>query len=573
MEENTNNSSKKLPIYEKNDIEKCIEKFKTHIINNINDIPKIKDNLLKFSLEKKTESEFMSSISLKIYLKLLSSNKNSTLKEWLEETLSQRNSYKEKLEKFLEINKFKGDPLGGGENEEGGGWNNFFDKTEIKHLISIDVDRTFQDRDLFCEPSIKEIEYNVLFLFAENNQPISYKQGMNDILSMLIFILYPYYTNSNNKNYNNEEFDKWVGDPNNYAKDIYNFFHDEDEFQSDLYYLMTNLMKLGINKFFEENSEKEKTDNYLVKRCDSIFDKIKIQNNKLFYHFINNKLDIGVILQRWIKCLFTREFHPKDCSIIWFIILSDEIINPSNELIYIDFICIAMIDYISDDLLKKDQNECFQRLFNYPPLESINILLSLAEKIKSNFSKKSQNNLENRDLKNNESGKNSNNKTSSGSMANFLFSLNNNTNKNNNKNQVNKKPNLMFGGNYTNSKINENSNQKNNQTINKQQISHKKVPMFGSDKAPMFPNDKTNKIGKEKIPMFGNFNNNSKSNKNSNAFPTSTFINSKSFHVSNEENVKMLNELRNLVESYTKEFSSDDKMKIGFLIDQLSKEL
>ena len=50
---------------------------------------------------------------------------------------------------------------------------------------------------------------------------------------------------------------------------------------------MTNLMKLGINKFFKENSEKEKTDNYLVKRCDIIFDKINIQNNKFLYHFIS----------------------------------------------------------------------------------------------------------------------------------------------------------------------------------------------------------------------------------------------------------------------------------------------
>ena len=557
MEENDNT---KKYIYEKKNIEKCIEKFKTHILNNINDINKIKDNLLNLSLDKKTESEFIGAFSLKLYLNILSSNKNTKLKELLEETLSKRNLYKEKLNNLTEINKNNEHPLDNKEIEEKDGPKNFYDITEAKNLINLDIEKAFQDIDLFSDPSIKEIEYNVLFLFAENNQPIYYKKGMSDILAMIILILYPYYTKSENKNYNNEEFDKWAADPNNYVKDIYNYFHDEDEFQSDLYYLMTNLMKLGVNKFYEENIEEKKEENYLVKRCDNIIEKIKVQNNKLFNHFINNKIEIEDILQRWIKSLLTREFYPKDCSIIWYIILSNEIINPSEYLIYIDYFCIAMIDYISDELLEKDQNECFNRLSNYPYLENINEILSLAEKIKSNYTIKIQsNNVENNNKNNSENTKN---KSGSGSMANFLFSAKSNNNINNTSNKSNKKPNLMFGGDYNNSKKNENLNQKKTQEINKQQILHKKIPLFGDEKVPMF--------GKQKVPMFGNINNN---NKNSNGFPTSTFINTKSYTVSNEENIKMLNELKSLIESYTKEFTSDDKMKIGFLIDKLSKEL
>ena len=589
MEDN-NNSSKELPKNDKKDIEQCILKFQSHILDNINDIEKIKNTLLNISKERKTESELMSSFSLKIYLNTLSTNKDTTLKTWLLETLSQRNSYKEKLKNLLQINQFKGDPLGGGENGEGGGWNNFFHKTDIKNLINLDVDRTFQERELFRESTIKEIEFNVLFLFAENNKPINYKQGMNDILAMLIFTLYPYYTKCENKEYNNELFEKWVNEPSNYIKDIYNFFHDEDEFQSDLYYLMNNLMKLGINKFYEESKDEEKKENYLIKRCDNIFEKIKIQNFQLYYHFINNKLDLGIILQRWIKCLFTREFHPKDCILILDIILSNEVINPSGELIYIDYFCIAMIDFISEELLKKDQNECFKRLFTYPTLESVDTLINLAEKIVNKKSNKIDNN--------NNSNENilEPKKTSKkgGSMADFLFSstktnsnsnnniikinninnkstsisnlLNNNTNNNNNSTSNNnllnnssnisnkkaKAPNLMFGGNYSNIKNNGSTystkvnNQKNNQQI---------IP--------------------KKIPLFGNINNNSQDNKNKSQKKnfTPNFENIRAYHVSNVENVKMLNELKGLVDYYIKEFSYEDKMKIGFLIDKLSKEL
>ena len=586
MEEN-NTSSKELPKYDKKDIEQCILKFQNHILNNINDIEKIKNTLLNLSKERKTESELMSSFSLKIYLNTLSTKKDATLKTWLEETLSQRNSYKEKLKNLLQINQFKGDPLGGGENGEGGGWNNFFDKTEIKNLINLDVERTFQERDLFCESSIKEIEYNVLFLFAENNQPINYKQGMSDILAMLIFTLYPYYTKSENKEYNNELFEKWVNEPSNYIKDIYNFFHDENEFQSDLYYLMNNLMKLGVNKFYEDN--KDKNENYLIKRCDNIFEKIKKQNYQLYYHFINNKLDLGVILQRWIKCLFTREFHPKDIILILDTILYNEVNNPSGELIYIDYFCIAMVDFISEELLKKDQNECFKRLFTYPPLESIDTLITLADKIKSNKNDNISNNINENNL---ESKKSSTKKVGSGSMADFLFSskktnnnsssnntikinntnnsstsmasfFNNNTNNNNtnisnlpnntNNNKKAKAPNLMFGGNYTNNKKTEPANSANTITQKNSQQTNPK-----------------------KIPMFGNINNNSQDNKNKNQIKP-TFIpnlgNTRSYTVSNEENVKNLNELKALVDFYIKEFSYEDKMKIGFLIDKLSKEL
>ena len=44
-----------------------------------------------------------------------------------------------------------------------------------------------------------------------------------------------------------------------------------------------------------------------------------------------------------------------------------------------------MFDYISENLLKHDQNECFLCLFKYPPFQTIDILINLAEKIKANI--------------------------------------------------------------------------------------------------------------------------------------------------------------------------------------------
>ena len=281
-----------LPTYDKYNFEKCTFSFRRHILNYINNIPEIKKNLLSFSLDGKTGLEYMRSFSWKIYLNTLSSSVNTSLKTWLEETHNMRLEYQKKIKELLNVRKYRGDPLGGGTGEE---WGDFFDKADIKHLIKIDVDRTFQDRDLFCENSIKEIENNILYIFAKGNQPTSYKQGMNDILAMLIYSLYPYYIKSYITNYNPELFEKWAKEPLNNIKDIYCFFHDENEFQSDLYYLMVNLMKLGVNKFYEDLDLQKypgETKNYLVKRCEYISEKkIKLQNSRLYYHFVSIGLD------------------------------------------------------------------------------------------------------------------------------------------------------------------------------------------------------------------------------------------------------------------------------------------
>ena len=584
MENNKKNISK-LPTYDKNNLENTLFNFQRHILNYIDNIPEIKKNLLFFSLDGKTGNELVRSFSWKIYLKTLSSEKNTTLKTWFEETLSQRKAYKKKVKDLLLISKFKGDPLGGmaiGGNKEGSGWGDYFDKADIKHLIKIDVDRTFQDRDLFCESSIKEIENNILYIFAKGNQPTSYKQGMNDILAMLIYSLYPYYIKSDITNYTPELFEKWAKEPLNYIKDIYCFFHDETEFQSDLYYLMVNLMKLGVNKFYEDvDLEKNpgETKNYLVKRCEYISEKkIKLQNNRLYYHFVNIGLDSGIILQRWIKCLFTREFHPQDCSVIWDAILANEVMEPSGELIYVDYFSIAMMDFISDELLRKDQSECFKRLFQYPPLESMTTLISLTTKIKPKiielekseklkeieWKEKSERNKQqlneiaekNQKLRKELEQNIAMNKQNSGNNMNtYLF-----------QNQMNlaQNPNPMFINNqnmFLSPQFNQFSNQ---------QVFPNMNLMFNNNINNI--NNISNINNVNNINNINNVNNINNTNDNKEKKEKSTLDIIKTKYVVNDEEKKeMINEIKSIMNKYKINFSNEDRMKVDYLFERLGK--
>ena len=581
MEQNKNTSSQ-LPQYDKNNLEKTLFNFQRHILNYINNIPEVKKNLLFFSLDGKTGSELMRSFSWKLYLNTLSSDKNTTLKTWCEETLSQRKAFKKKVKELLTISKFKGDPLGGmpTSGSSGSGWGDFFDKADIKHLIKIDVDRTFQDRDLFCENSIKEIENNILYLFAKGNQPTSYKQGMNDILAMLIYSLYPYYIKSDIKNYNTELFEKWEKEPLNHIKDIYSFFHDENEFQSDLYYLMVNLMKLGVNKFYEDIDLKKnpkETKNYLVKRCEFISEKkLKLQNSRLYYHFVNIGIDSGIILQRWIKCLFTREFHPQDCSVIWDAILANEIMEPSGELIYVDYFSIAMMDFISDELLRKDQSECFKRLFQYPPLESMTTLISLTTKIKPKIMELEKGEI----LKEIEwKEKAERNKQQLNEIAEVNQKLrkeleqNIAMNKQNNINNINNINNFMFANQMNMGQI------PNNMFINNQNMILS--PQFTQLNQQMFPqmnlmlnnnvNNNSN-INNTNVNVNTNVNNNINTNNNKDKKEKSTIdIIKTNYIVNDEEKTKMINEIKFIMNKYKLNFSNEDRMKVDYLFERLEK--
>ena len=550
-------SLSKLPTYDKNNLDQCLFSFQRHILNYMDNIQNMKKSLLYLSIDGKSGNELIRSFSWKIYLNTLSSDKNASLKKWLEETLSQRKAFKKTLKQLFTISKFKGDPLGGlstsSSENKGSGWGDFFDKADIKHLIKIDVDRTFQDRDLFCENSIKEIEQNILYLFAKQNQPTAYKQGMNDILAMLIYSLYPYYTKSNITNYTPELFEQWAKEPLKNIKDIYCFFHDENEFQSDLYYLMLNIMKLGVNKFYEDIDLKKnpnETKNYLVQRCENVSDKkIKLQNSRLYYHFANIGLDSGIILQRWIKCLFTREFHPQDCSVIWDAILANEVMEPSGELAYVDYFAVAMMDFISDELLRKDQSECFKRLFHYPPLESMTTLISLAEKIKPNIIK-----LEKDETKKEAERKEilERNKKQLDEIAEQNQKMRKEYEQNlaMNKNMGNNMNNFMFMN-----PMFMNNNMVNNMVPN------------------MYFNPNMNMMLNNNNIIINNINNaNTNVIKDSDKKEKSALdIIKTSSTLNNEEKVKMMDEIKTIMNKYKIYFSNEDRTKVDFLFEKLYK--
>ena len=459
----------------KNNINELSLIFKDKILLN----PYRVEDLKRFAIEAKLSKENLRPIAWKIFLGVLPNT--TSLREWVEIISNQREEYKKKLKKFCKIKKFVGDPLGGGKKKKKN--EGPVEDTDLKELINKDLDRTHQEMELFLQNKIKNILANVLYIWSKENSVVSYRQGMNELLAIIFIAFYPFYFACTRKpKTTKEDIIEYLKDINLYKDDIYIFFHDEDEIQSDLFYTFEALMKKGMTNLFDphilqkdepgykmyeifpqmwKDDSNENKPTYVYRRSSLLIkEKLKSLDNELYSHFKKIDLNCEVFLQRWLRCIFCREFNLNDVYILWDIIFYDNYVNKSKrkyDFIYMEYICIAMIFKIRDRLKDSDQNECFSMLFKYPEIKDIMDIIKLAKKVEQAIDERLN-------------GKNSNIYDIFGIMKpiesepSHLFSphMYNQTNKtnsnhnNNSNNKININSNNIENNNNINKKINEN---------------------------------------------------------------------------------------------------------------------
>ena len=383
----------------------CLKNFKEKVLLNSERIQTLKSLCSNAEME----DQFLRPTSWKIFLETLpSTSSGNILNEWIETISEQREEYKRKFKKFCKIKKFTGDPLGGKTSEKKS--KSETEDEELKHLINLDLSRTYQDIDLFLQSKTKNLLADVLFIWSKENTDISYKQGMNELLAVFYLAFYPYYFVTRTKpKPNKNDILNYIKDNKSiedHLEDIYVFFNDEDEFKSDLFFVFDSLMKKGIKNLFNQNKLDKSDSNYNIfelfpnrfkdtvdddvptlinRRCSILIkEKLRALDPQLFDHFKQIDLSCSIFLQRWLRCLFNREFQYKEVLILWDAIFAYEFSNKKNQkyhLMYMDFIAIAMILRIRDSLKREDQNQCFTILFKYPHIENIVDLIKLSDKV------------------------------------------------------------------------------------------------------------------------------------------------------------------------------------------------
>ena len=257
---------------------------------------------------------------------------------------------------------------------------------DLINLIKVDVDRTYQENEIFLKEDIKKALTCALYIYAKENPKYGYRQGMNDICGVFLYVLY--------KNYTYED---------SFEKDTisctYSIFHCNNKFlEHDLFLLFSKFMNKGISEFFLYNSkqykksflssknieEKKSLSVNEIYKCDDCelkkrvyilyykwFNKIDIE----FYNLLVGNVEPELFLTRWYLCVFTREFKLEQIVYLWDLIILYEFVESKlfkdKKLLwhynFMDCIALSMLLNCKPDIIKKeDINELMSSIMHYP---------------------------------------------------------------------------------------------------------------------------------------------------------------------------------------------------------------
>ena len=303
-------------------------------------------------------------LAWRLFLNVL--DEEDSIQDWIKMLENLREEYKIKKKTFfLKKPKRAGDPLTAEANQKDADWKQYYQDKEVRELIDLDLSRTYQELTLFLREDTKKMLGDILFIWYKENQDVSYKQGMNDLLAVIYLAFYPYYYPNSNKRKADDLLS--FSDANEFQKnvnDIYLFFNDEGELEADLYWSFANLMKKGMKELYNTDIQNKQMDfktsnlirnqwtndtsndpqTIINKRCDDIVQKkLKALDSELYQHLNDVQLCM-VFLQRYLKCIFNREFEYQEVFLLWdAIFANEEDKSKPSTLSYIDYIALAMV--------------------------------------------------------------------------------------------------------------------------------------------------------------------------------------------------------------------------------------
>lgn len=316
---------------------------------------------------------------------------------------------------------------------------------ELQEEIWRDIERTYPERQLFNREGTRRSLQRVLFTWAKGNPDVSYKQGMNEILAVLYLACA------------REAVPSPPADAPLSPFSII-FSADPADLEADAFCLFDGLMTGCCMRYMYLPPQKEPpaaplkgshighllgspqpprapATSAVLHRCNMVFDDALCKSDRDVYLHLN---ELGVepqlFLLRWLRLLFSREFHIEDTLLIWDALLADAWLAtepnvpaggargaaeatgagsalatapaPSaaatatatpgtagtvgactpeecasaaaKKLPLVDYFAIAMLKFIRQQLLESDYSNCLRRLLKYPPIESVQCLVALS---------------------------------------------------------------------------------------------------------------------------------------------------------------------------------------------------
>ena len=203
---------------------------------------------------------------------------------------------------------------------------------------------------------------SILFIWCKVNSDLGYKQGMNDLLGLFVFVAYC--------DLPQEDLSSLTPKNSEILKKLINKF----DLEADLYWCFDKLMERGIrdlftpvvtkqmlnrkkNDLFTWESEKDHNDlvnvdkskelnvSPILRRSHIIHHQMLRTLEPALYKYLEKvKIEPQMYLQRWLRCMLSREFSLHDCLIIWDALLASS--DDESGLELLDYMCVAMLKFV-----------------------------------------------------------------------------------------------------------------------------------------------------------------------------------------------------------------------------------
>ena len=287
---------------------------------------------------------------------------------------------------------------------------------ELLSLIKLDVDRTFQDLDLFHDDKVKEILCKILYVFSKDNPDPSYCQGMNEILGTLCYSFL--------SSFRFNKFTKEEQDANNNGKVtnkemLYAYLVDNNYIEADLFIVYSELMSRDMTLLYTYNDDKyrKKENNVkydlknlkmedldlspesdLIKRIKKIFYIELPQIDKKYFELLYGVIEPNLFLLRWLLCILDREISLKHVLWIWDCVFFYEFVEFTfikkdiekdgkhhNRLNFMDYVCLNMIMDLKPLVENSDQSIMLCRFMKFPGEKNIREIIKNSVNMSSKF--------------------------------------------------------------------------------------------------------------------------------------------------------------------------------------------
>ncbi|XP_065665068.1 TBC1 domain family member 5 isoform X4 [Hydra vulgaris] len=322
------------------------------------------------------------SICWRVFWKCLSENPA----HWVNEVNEQRKIYTSIRNKYVinpyeqekELDLEKHHPLSQSEDSI---WHKYFQDNELRSLILIDLDRLSPELEFFQNDNIRSMILQILFCYAREKPEVSYKQGMHEIISVIVYVIMKNTTAIKDSN-------------ENLSNDL-KIVMDHQFVEHDSYILFTKIME-PIQSWFTnvpqpQSLKQAPADQRIFKNPDNevvtaISEKLnwiqgsmlKRYDTALCQHL--QKIDISPQLYgiRWVRLLFGREFSLNKLLTLW-----DALFAEGALLDLVDFVFLAMLINLRGVLLQNDFNRCLFYLMKYPANTDSKYILKQALSLKN----------------------------------------------------------------------------------------------------------------------------------------------------------------------------------------------